>query len=62
VKKLKIPVVIYRGGIRKIVGHREIRDDGRSLHPLAEIDPELNELKGVPENHISIGYANSEKS
>lgn len=61
-KRLRIPVVIYRKGNRKIVGYKEIKDTGQLLHPLAEIDLELNELKGVPENQISIGYENSEGS
>lgn len=61
IPKKKIPVVAYKRGVRTIIGEAEIEDDGQELHIHAEIDPAFNRLICAPENHISIGYANSEE-
>jgi hypothetical protein len=61
-KTKKIPIVAYKGGKRTIIGEALVKDDGRDLHIHAEIDPVYNRLICAPDNHISIGYGNSEES
>jgi len=61
VPKKKIPIVAYKDGRRTIIGEAEVEDDGHELHIHAEIDPVFNALICAPDNHISIGYENSEE-